>query len=107
MSAHLYTVCQVGAEKALKAEVARLHPGLRFAYSRPGFVTFKSEAELSPDFALGSVFARAYGISKGKLTRGIAEFAELARGKCVHVIERDQHVPGEEPLGYEHGAIAD
>ena len=37
-SPFLFTVCQVGAEGALKNEVLRSHPELRFAYSRPGFV---------------------------------------------------------------------
>ena len=29
--------CQIGAEAAVKGELARDWPALRFAYSRPGF----------------------------------------------------------------------
>eukprot|EP01041_Mallomonas_annulata_P006079 gene6079-12264_t len=58
-------VCQAGAEKALKAEVARNQPELRSAFSRPGLVTFKSPDEVDSNFALQSVFARAYSASIG------------------------------------------
>ena len=37
----IFATCQVGAEKAVKGEVARRWPDFRFAYSRPGFLTFK------------------------------------------------------------------
>ncbi|HEV2972274.1 MAG TPA: SAM-dependent methyltransferase [Pirellulales bacterium] len=43
----IFATCQIGAEPALKAEVARDWPALRFAYSRPGFLTFKSLSESS------------------------------------------------------------
>ena len=70
-SSYIFTVCQVGAEKALKDEISREHPDLRFAFSRPGFVTFKSlGAPLNEDFALKSVFARAYGLSLGEKNSG-------------------------------------
>jgi 23S rRNA (cytidine2498-2'-O)-methyltransferase len=64
-------VCQVGAEAALKRELARAHPELRFAYSRPGFVTFKrTTGPVGPDVALEAVFARAYGLSLGHRDAG-------------------------------------
>jgi 23S rRNA (cytidine2498-2'-O)-methyltransferase len=64
----------------LKGELARRWPEFRFAYSRPGFLTFKLPAEhgLADDFDLQSVFARSYGFSLGK-TRG-ASLETLARG---------------------------
>lgn len=68
-SRFLFVVCQAGAEKALKAELAREYPGLKAAFSRPGFVTFKSEEELKSAFELRSVFTRAYGLSLGKVDR--------------------------------------
>lgn len=37
----LFVVCQIGAEPACKQELGKQHPELRFAYSRPGFLTFK------------------------------------------------------------------
>ena len=60
--------CQVGAESAVKGEVARYWPDFRFSYSRPGFLTFKlpENVELSDDFKLRSVFARAHAFSLGK-----------------------------------------
>ena len=66
-SQFIFAVCQIGAEPALKQEVTRLHPELRFAYSRPGFVTFKSEKVLAPGFRLHSILARAYGLSFGRI----------------------------------------
>jgi 23S rRNA (cytidine2498-2'-O)-methyltransferase len=62
----LFVSCQPGAEAALKSELAREYPELRFAFSRPGFVTFKSPEELKPDLELRSVFAHAYGLSLGE-----------------------------------------
>ena len=62
----------MGAEKAVKGEVAQRWPDFRFAYSRPGFLTFKlpEQQYLTPDFNLASVFARAYGFSLGKVSPG-------------------------------------
>ena len=58
-SPFLFTVCQVGAEAALKQEVAREHPELKFAFSRPGFITFKNDSGVLPlHFELRSVFAQ-------------------------------------------------
>jgi 23S rRNA (cytidine2498-2'-O)-methyltransferase len=71
-SKFLFATCQVGAEAALKAEVARRWADFRLAFSRPGFLTFKQPAEppLAPDFDLQSIFARAYGFSLGKTSAG-------------------------------------
>lgn len=62
----VFAVCQVGAEPALKAEVAHLHPGWRFAFSRPGLVTWRTERPVDADVELGAVFARVFGASLGK-----------------------------------------
>ena len=107
-----FACCQVGAEAALKEEIARDQPELRFAYSRPGFLTFKLAEGTDPArLELRSVFARAWGFSVGKATP--AEIANLANelraedGKSphLHVWERDRHPPGEEPKGYVRGAL--
>lgn len=107
----LFVTCQVGAESAVKAEVARLGPDFRFAYSRPGFLTFKLPAGqvLPEDFDRQSVFARAYGFILGKVT-GESE-AELAREVWklagdrsfdrLHVWQRDLRPAGDH--GYEPG----
>lgn len=113
----LFLTCQVGAEPAVKAELARLQPGFRFAYSRPGFLTFKLPAGLSlaPDFDLGSTFARAYAISLGKVTGdtddALAEAAwSMAREATkslglewerLHVWQRDFRAAGDR--GYTPG----
>ena len=78
----LFVTCQVGAEAALKSEVARRWPEFRFAYSRPGFVTFKlpKDHSLPADFDLEAVFARAHAFSLGKVTGDDLE--TLAAG-CV------------------------
>jgi 23S rRNA (cytidine2498-2'-O)-methyltransferase len=120
-SVFLFAVCQVGAEKALKEEVARDYPDLRFAFSRPGFVTFKSLTKpLADDFELRSVFARAYGLSLG---RKITETTDPARAEAIlneareisgqvggplrlHIFERDLYAPGEEAQDYQPGLRA-
>jgi len=101
----LFVTCQVGAEGALKREVKRHWPEFRFAYSRPGFLTFKLPPNhaLAADFELESAFARSYGFSLGKVTG--EDLATLARGAWeiwdkrpvnrVHVWERDAAPPGD------------
>src|SRR4029077_16454561 len=100
----LYAACQVGAERALKAEMARNWPDFHFAFSRPGFLTFKlpPAAGLSDDFDPHAVFARAYGFSLGKVQG--TSVAELARGawqvacgrgfESLHVWQRDAAATG-------------
>lgn len=100
----LFTTCQVGAESALKQEMSRIWPDFRFAYSRPGFLTFKLPAGAVPPDSLDlqSVFARAYGLSLGKATGTTPEERagqvwELV-GKlpieALHVWPRDAYEPG-------------
>ncbi len=96
--------CQAGAEKALKAEVLAEYPGLRFAFSRPGFVTFKEDPAEGPALALSSsVFTRLWAEVVDQ-TRDPAAFpALLARvpaGAVVHAFDRDRFVPGDEPESY-------
>lgn len=96
--------CQVGAESAVKGEVARRWPDFRFSYSRPGFLTFKlpDATPLPPNFKLRSVFTRAHAFSLGKSTS--ADVDEQARqawrilGDCpvsrIHAWPRDAAAPG-------------
>lgn len=110
----LFVACQNGAESALKQEVARTSPDFRFAFSRPGFVTFKvpPDRRLSLDFNLQCVFARTHGFFLEKIT---AETAEAAAGSLwdlvadrnfqqVHIWQRDLRVPGDR--GFEPGETA-
>lgn len=65
----LFVICQNGAESAAKKEISASHPELKFAFSRPGFLTFKIEtnAPWPLKFSLKSTLARTYGWSLGKV----------------------------------------
>jgi 23S rRNA (cytidine2498-2'-O)-methyltransferase len=105
---YVFMTCRPGAERALKCEVARKQPAWRFAFSRPGFVTFKLDAEAR----LGArelaerrwTFAHSHGVSLGRLTGDrLSELVEqvwqhpgvveLATGELrvadIHVWQRD------------------
>ena len=107
----LMIACQVGAERAVKGELARRWPQFRFAYSRPGFLTFKlpPDHQLADDFNLESVFARSYAFSLGKATGGsiedrarqVRQLAAERPFRRLHVFERDRLAPGDR--GYEPG----
>jgi 23S rRNA (cytidine2498-2'-O)-methyltransferase len=75
----------------VKREVARTRPELRFAYSRPGLLTFRAPGELTPDDVSGSVFARVWGRSVGAARDVPEASAQLATLKPnrVHVFLRD------------------
>ena len=112
----VFAATQAGAERSLKNEIARDHPTLRFAFSRPGFVTFRlaydgAAAEEPP---LRSVFARTWGYSLGKALG--PDDAALARAawqivkerwpnnaahdlRHLHVWQRARSLPGDE--GYD------
>ena len=107
----IFATCQAGAERALKEEIPRNHPELRFAFSRPGFLTFKitgNEGYYNPGFELKSVFARAYGLSVRKtdlehLAANIPLLRPPSGTMHLHLWERDCFPPGEEPAGYARG----
>jgi 23S rRNA (cytidine2498-2'-O)-methyltransferase len=101
----LFVTCQIGAEKAVKGELSRRWPDFHFAFSRPGFLTFKLPADcsLEADFDLHSVFARAYGFSLGRvagddldsLARSAWETFSHRPCERIHVWQRDAAEPGE------------
>jgi 23S rRNA (cytidine2498-2'-O)-methyltransferase len=113
-SRFVFVITQPGAERALKNEIAREHPELRFAFSRPGFVTFRSPEDLADDFVLRAVFARTWGFSLGKVKGG--DDVQLARDawrligeqlpdepiRDLHVWQRDRALPGDK--GYDGAA---
>ncbi len=128
----LLTTCQVGAERALKAEFARRWPALRPAYARPGFVTFKAPpGTLQPGEYANSIFARSCAVSLGKVTGHVAASlrdATTSLGETrprdapdmaaqvwslfgdrpatgLHVWHRDAHAPNDH--GFEPGLVAD
>jgi 23S rRNA (cytidine2498-2'-O)-methyltransferase len=77
----VFMTCRAGAEAALKQEVARSQPQWRFAFSRPGFLTFKCGGEAPVDCQKLAeqhwTFAHAHGVSLGRLTG--SQLAELAQ----------------------------
>lgn len=86
-----FATCLPGLEPALKLDVAQHRPELRFAYSRPGLVTFKSPSEIAPDDPPASGFARVWGASIGPARdpeEAAAKIAELGATR-VHVFARD------------------
>jgi len=117
--AFLYCACQVGAEAALRLEIAAIDPTLRSAFARPGLVTFKIAPESDANveamltaIATRSVLARACGGSFGP-AKGPAEFFDALRKALpsdsrarFEVWERDRWRPGEEPSGFSYGPAA-
>lgn len=108
MSQHpgfLFVTSQVGAERAVKSEIERHWPDFRFAFSRPGFMTFKlpQEKKLYADFDLQSVFARSYGFSLGQvegddpdaLGRQVWQLYGERPVRRLHVWARDEAPPGQ------------
>ena len=101
----VFATCQVGAESALKDEVAVKLPEWRVAFSRPGLLTFKLPAEhnLPLDFQMRCTFARSHGFSLGTLegdTAGeLAAAVWLAVGEStfhqLHCWQRDAYAPGD------------
>jgi 23S rRNA (cytidine2498-2'-O)-methyltransferase len=114
-----FIACQAGAESALKREIARLEPDWRFAFSRPGFVTFRT-ALPDPPAPLRSAFARTYGRSLGKaagddprsLARSfwaavVASLPLEGHGIAhLHVWQRAAALPGDDDYGPESAAAA-
>jgi 23S rRNA (cytidine2498-2'-O)-methyltransferase len=106
----VFAVTQAGAERPLKNEIAREHPELRFAFSRPGFVTFRLPAGAAAGEALElrSVFARTWGYSLGKVDgtddrqlardagRLVAAGLPDAGFQHVHAWPRERPLPGDE-----------
>ena len=105
----LFAVCQPGSERPLKNEIAREQPGLKFAFSRSGFLTFRAPDEAP--LRLRSIFARTWGESLGKAAgRDDAETAAdaarligarlaadaLREVRHLHVWLRESALPGDE-----------
>lgn len=75
----------------MKLDVARIRPELRFAYSRPGLVTFKSPTQVGPEDVPGTAFARVWGASIGAVRdpeEAARRIGELGATR-VHVFARE------------------
>lgn len=100
----VFVCCQVGVERVLKHDVARRHPSLVFAFSRPGFVTFKRQGDV-PIERIDSPFARTFGYSMATIkdeadpveavAAAMAQHATESPFQHLHVWARDRGVPGE------------
>jgi len=99
-----FSTCQIGTEKAVKAEVLTEYPQLRFSFSRPGFITFKEADNTFPPLSLRKgIFTRLWGEVVGQTKDQVAlpELLSLIPAKAiVQCFDRDLHKPGEEPLGF-------
>jgi 23S rRNA (cytidine2498-2'-O)-methyltransferase len=110
----IFVICQKGAETATKEEILSNHANLKLSFSRPGFITFKVDADnpMPLRFSLKSTLARTYGWSTGKLAgEDAAELIdELVQveifnaAQRVHVWQRDAWLPGKN--GFEPGVSA-
>lgn len=81
----------------MKLDVARVRPSLRFAYSRPGLVTFKSDGAVRPEDPPASVFARVWGQSIGpaKVPADAIALLEPVGPTRIHVFARDPDARGD------------
>ena len=84
-------------ETALKREVARDRASLRFAYSRPGLVTFRTDGTITPEDRSSSGFARVWGRSLGAARDPEDAAHQLAAvgAQRLHVFARDPEVATE------------
>ncbi|HET7133835.1 MAG TPA: SAM-dependent methyltransferase [Gammaproteobacteria bacterium] len=107
-AAFVFAACQVGSEDLLKHEIASRHPDWRFAFSRPGFCTFRLPEGASDGsrLELRATFARASGVSLGRVTGASdAELADAFRAaieervadapRHLHVWRCDRALPGD------------
>ena len=97
MTDFAFATCAPGLEAMLKLDVARARPELRFAYSRPGLVTFKSPRAIAPDDPPGSAFAHVWGSSIGPARDPDDAAHQLAMlgVQRAHLFVRDPDVPAE------------
>ncbi len=90
----LFATCAPDLTAWCKAEVARLHPALRLAFSRPGLLTWKGDTLPGEDEPLWlGPFARVAGHSLGRATSAVEAAALIAaRGRSgrnhLHVFAR-------------------
>jgi 23S rRNA (cytidine2498-2'-O)-methyltransferase len=105
----VFATCLPGVEPALKLEVARTRPELRFAFSRPGLVTFKSTRPVSPEDTPGSVFAHVWGRSIGAASDPATAALQLGSlgATRVHVFAREAEEVASATPGMPPGARID
>ncbi len=109
-SPFIFVICQNGAETVCRTEVLANHEGLKVAFARPGFLTFKCDPEVLPEkFHLKSTFARTCGWSVGNTTaadindqiQALLELDVIQHANHLHIWQRDRTQPGTK--GFEPG----
>lgn len=111
-----YTLGQVGAEKAIKIEVEASFPSLHFAFSRPGFITFKNtgaplELKKIEPLISSLIFTRSFGevlaqdkhSNTSKLPDSFLTWLnpkQLKPEPLIHILDRDTYLPGDEPENF-------
>jgi 23S rRNA (cytidine2498-2'-O)-methyltransferase len=90
-----FATCLPGLEPMLKLDVARTRPELRFAYSRPGLITFKSERAITGDDVPATVLARVWGRSIGpaRSPDDAAHQLRMSGADRTHVFAREPDEP--------------
>lgn len=97
MTEFAFATCLPGMEPALKREVARDRAGLRFAYSRPGLLTFRADGVITADDVSPTGFAWVWGRSLGPARDpgDAAHQLKLVGAQRVHVFAREREIPTE------------
>ena len=113
----VYVICQNGAESVCKSELLDRYPQLRFAFSRPGLLTFKvvDKSTWPERLELVSTFARTYGYSMETinessgailLNRVVEQFRQMPGCRHIHVFQRDDFLPGDKNFEPGHSELA-
>ncbi|MCA9246454.1 MAG: hypothetical protein KDA42_05040 [Planctomycetales bacterium] len=104
LPAFQFVTCQQGAENVIKSAVAQQMPAWNFAYSRPGFLTFKAAEPMEAEAALiaqQTPFARSGGWTIDRIVaesaaERAAQFWAMAAElpfSAIHVWQRDHVAP--------------
>ncbi len=95
MADFTFATCLPGLEPMLKLDVARARPELRFAYSRPGLITFKSERAIAADDVPATALARVWGRSIGpaRSPDDAAHQLRMSGADRIHVFAREPDEP--------------
>jgi 23S rRNA (cytidine2498-2'-O)-methyltransferase len=85
LSSFIYLTCQPGSEQTLKNEVSAIN-GLRFAFSKPGFITFKTDEDniayrrnaviRCRDFVFAQTAGHSFGVVKVEQTENNGDIAD-------------------------------
>lgn len=100
----LFATGQVGSEKAIKTEITKANPALHFAFSKPGFITFKNSGKLLSlqeisKLSENLIFTRLLGevVHYVKPPESPLALIKLIPEQAIlHAFDRDTFVPGDE-----------